>query len=132
MVHKKLNKKLLLWTLAVLVVAGAGTHFLHHWQIKRQAKNQYALAQEAKAQGRPDQAATDWGRSWVFAPDDIDALAEYGLLLDRMTARTPKESRRVMEVLEQALERAPARQDLRRALAVRALDLSLYSKARTH
>jgi pentatricopeptide repeat protein len=130
--NKKLNKKLLLWTLGVLLIFAAGIHLLHGWQVQREAGEQFTLARQAEEQGRLEEAATYLSRYLSFAPEDVDALVRRALLVDRMTARTPRGSRRVLAVLEQALARAPARQDIRRRLAARAMDLSLFSKARTH
>jgi tetratricopeptide (TPR) repeat protein len=128
----KLNRKLLVWTLVLLTAGAAGVYLLHTLQVNAHAREQYALAEEAEKQGRLDRAATYLSRYLVFAPDDTEVLAKYGALLDRAAPKSPQANRRVMAALEQVVARIPACRDVRRRLAVRALDLGLFARARAH
>jgi tetratricopeptide (TPR) repeat protein len=131
MVQKKLNVKLLAWTFAILVIMGVSVHVLHGVQVEYHARALCAQSDQAEKQGRLDQAVLYLGRALTLSPDDTSTLIRYSLTLDQWASHAP-ESRRALSVLENALARQPNRQDVRRRVALRAMDLGLYPKARTH
>jgi tetratricopeptide (TPR) repeat protein len=131
MVKKTLNVKLVCWTLAALVVGGTGIHFLHGVQINRHARDVYEEAASAEAAGDFERAATSWSRYLNLEPDDTEALARYGMALDRLPPSLTT-GRHALAVFEKVLVRAPARQDIRRRLVTRAMAQGLFDRARAH
>src|SRR5947207_6676875 len=81
--------------------------------------------------GNLDQATEYLARYLGFVPTDHDALARYGLLLDKQ-ATTYKARRRVFEVLQQVLVREPERDDIRRREVNVAMKLERFIAARDH
>jgi hypothetical protein len=66
-----------------------------------------------------------------YVPEDSDALARYGLLLDK-SAESPRARSRALDVLQQAVRREPGRRDVRREVVRIALDLRRFGVAREH
>ena len=121
--------------LAVLGLAGltlgTGAFGLHRLQVRRAAGALLREARRAETQGRLDRAETLMGRYLALKPDDPEALAWLGLILDTR-AQTPAARSRAYTVLERALRGGPSRSDVRRRLAAAALDLERPADARTH
>jgi tetratricopeptide (TPR) repeat protein len=131
MPKKKLNVKLLFWTVAPLLVFGTAAHLVHAAMMKRHARHFLAEALRSERASQRGRAETYLNRYLVFVPQDVDALARYGLALDR-SADTPNKIWQVLSIFEQVLSRDPTRQVIRRRLAERALELGLYADARGH
>jgi tetratricopeptide (TPR) repeat protein len=129
--NKRLNVRLLMTLLAVIVLLGITTHLLHAYQMRRFARNLRARAEEAESDGRPDQAVSFLSRSLSFSPQDPDTLARYGQMLDKV-ATTPRERSRALAVLQQAFSRNPSRQDLRIHIAKLAIEQKEFEVARKH
>jgi tetratricopeptide (TPR) repeat protein len=127
--RRKLNSRLLSGILAALAVFALGVHLAHGWQATRHAHTLLARARQAEAAGDWDRAATCWQRYLLFAPEDTDALEQYGRLLERR-AETPHEHGRAAAVYQQVLARDPGRQEVRRRLAVQELRLGLFEEGR--
>lgn len=108
----RLNFKLLLGTVAGLALAGTGIHFLHAYQVSRNAGLLLRQADLSVEQGKPEQAATLLAWYLSYQPTDTEALARYGLLLEKQ-ARSPATRFQAMLVLEEALRRDPQRTDVR-------------------
>jgi tetratricopeptide (TPR) repeat protein len=124
-----LNRKLIALVAGTAAVLGVGVHLIHTAQVARNASVWLRLAERARAQGRPQQCLAYTAQYLTFCPADVDALAEYGALLDE-SAATPKERWRAHGVLEQVLARRPDRQDVRRRLARLAMKLGRNADAR--
>src|SRR5436305_6005263 len=79
--RKSLNIKYLGYWLAAILVLGVGVHFLHGFQVKRNAGALKEQAEKAEEAGDLRHAA-DYFRQYLgFVPGDTDALARRGLLL---------------------------------------------------
>jgi tetratricopeptide (TPR) repeat protein len=131
--------------LVAFVILAVCVHFLHAFQLTRNASvllNQGEQAQkqadEAKNAGDHDKAAealgkaADYlGRYLGFHPDDADALARYGLLLNEL-AKSPLQKGRAFFVLEKAVRTDPARDDVRRKLVDLAVSIGRTLDARDH
>ncbi|HBI44281.1 MAG TPA: hypothetical protein DDY78_15730, partial [Planctomycetales bacterium] len=131
--------------LAVFVVLAVGVHFLHAFQVTRNASVLKDLAEqaqqqadEAKKAGDADKAdkslakAADYlGRYLGFHPDDPDVLARYSLLLNEL-AKSPLQKGRAFFVLEKAVRLDPARDDVRRKLVDLAVSIHRTLDAREH
>jgi tetratricopeptide (TPR) repeat protein len=131
MMKKRLNLRFILYLLGSLAVLGTGTHFLHGYQVRRNAHALFDQAQAAEQQGQLDQAADCLGRYLALAPDDLDALAHYGTLLaDERLATSFQAKQRALLVLNRVLFRDPQRDDVCRKAVRLAIDLGLYAEAR--
>ena len=128
---KRLNVKLLTVLLGVLVVGVVAVFLLHAWQMRRHAATLIARAHQAEADSDLERAAVCLQRYLVFAPEDNDARARYGEILERLAA-SDHERWRVVSVYEQVLYREPSRHDVRRRLALLTLRLGWTSEARLH
>src|SRR5260370_11317791 len=97
---RKLNRRLLVWTLAVLASVGCGVHLLHGAQTVRHTRLLREEAEEAQAAGDSERAASRWSRYLQLASDDTEALVQYAAILERSISN--RASRwRVISVLRQ-------------------------------
>src|SRR5438034_11617554 len=129
--RQRLNVKLLGYALGTTVLFTAATHLLHGYQLRRNASDLVSQASRAEQEGNLDQATEYLARYLGFVPTDNDALARYGLLLDKQ-ATTYKARRRVFEVLQQVLVREPARADVPRPEVRVAMTLDRFIPPRAH
>jgi tetratricopeptide (TPR) repeat protein len=131
MPRKRLNVKLLFWTLASLVLFGTGVHLLHGFQTDRQARALFAQAVQAEKDGRHDRAAVCLSRYLLLSPDDVTALARYGLVLEKLP-ESPRTSWHILTMFRRILADDPSRHAVRRRLVLRAMKLDLYDEAQEH
>ncbi len=129
--RKQLNVRLLCWTLASLVVVGTCVHFLHAFQVRRNAGTLLRQAERALAKEQFARAAGYFNHYLVYEPGDNDAFVAYALALDRVHAAPAGRFRAFLE-MEQALRRAPGRHDLRRRTVQTAIELTRYAEAARH
>jgi tetratricopeptide (TPR) repeat protein len=129
--RRKLNLPLLTGVLAGLVLAGAGLHFLHEYQVRHNAGVLLRQADGAAALGQLRQAAAYLRQYLAYEPKDTAVLARYALTLDKL-AQTPDEHYQAWLLLEQAVRREPGRSDLREESARLALSLYRYEEAARH
>lgn len=129
--RRRLNLRVVLGAVIVLAVAAAAVHGLHHHQVTRQADKLLEEAARAEEQGELAEATTYLEHYLTMAPDEPDALARYGLLLQR-SARSAADHLRAFFALEKALRGQPERHDLRRAVVRQAIRLGRHTDARDH
>jgi tetratricopeptide (TPR) repeat protein len=131
--RKRLNVRFALILLASVAVLGTCSHFLHAYQVRRNAGAMLALADRAERDDPPqlEQAADYLGRYLTLNPDDAAALSRYGLLLaDEKLATTGRAKVRARAVLEKVLYREPNNHDVRRRVARLSMDVGQYAAAR--
>jgi tetratricopeptide (TPR) repeat protein len=131
--------------LTVLALLGVGVHLVHAYQVARnigvllnranqaanaadEAKAACDLAKAAEALAR---AADYYGRYLGFHPDDADAMAKLGVVLDEQ-AKSQAQKLRAVLVLEKAVRLDPGRDDVRRRLAALAATIGRTLDAREH
>jgi tetratricopeptide (TPR) repeat protein len=114
---RRLNVKFLACLLAVVVLLVPSVHFLHAYQIKRNAGTFRDKATEAEKLGRETKNETErqihfakavdyFTRYLSLAPKDIDVRAQYALLLaDEKLVRSARQLGRAFMVLEDVLRR---------------------------
>lgn len=115
---------------------GAGTHFVHAYQVRRNARVLLDQANRAEAEGDLDKAADYLARFDALAPANADApeaRARCVLLRDRQ-AKDPAAKLEVFLRMEDVLRRDPAgdRGAVRRRAAELALELHRPADARAH
>ena len=124
--RKRFNVRFALYLLVTLIVVAVGTHFLHAYQVRRNAGGFLARADQAEQDGQLSQAADYLGRYLSFNPDDLDTQARFGMLLaDERVSQSPRAKYRAMMALERVLLRQPDRHDLRRQSVRLAVALGL-------
>jgi tetratricopeptide (TPR) repeat protein len=129
--RRRLNLKFAACLLAGAVLLGGGVHFLHGFQVKRSAAALLRMAKRAEDQGRLKQKLIYLRLYLVHAPHDPDALADYGLTLERLD-NSPKVLNTAFEKLELAVGQDPGRKDLRRHLVDLAMRLKRFRDAVEH
>ncbi len=128
--RKRLNVRVLLILLAVVLLAIFTVHLAHGYQMQRYARLLVSRAEAAAAAGENDHAATLLGRSLVFVPDDPENLVRYGEALEYLSAALPRLRTRALAAYQDALARAPGRKDLRERIAFLAFDLGQLAETR--
>jgi Tfp pilus assembly protein PilF len=138
--QRQINFKFLLGLIISIVVLAVGVRFVHGFQVRRQAD---ALLRQAEAAAEEDNLprALDYLTRYLgFRPDDNDALARYGELLDTEGRQTksPRLRYRAFNVLEDALRRLPEDETggkwrgVRRRQVDLAIDMANSTAAVTH
>lgn len=128
---KQLNVRLVAIVLGCLIVLGVGTHFLHAYQVQRNAHSLLDLASAAEERGRIDDAARYLGLYVGLCPEDTGSLARMGeLLADERMAKTGPAKFRALTILNKVLQRDPGRDDVRRAAAKLSIELGRFTDAR--
>ncbi len=113
--RRQINFKFLAWLLVGTVFFAVGTHFLHGFQIKRNAHSLLEAAARAEKEGDLQKAVSYYGRYLGFEAGDSSARARFAITLDELGKKTnkPKSREQALFVMEQVLLRDPERQDLR-------------------
>jgi len=143
----RINYRFLAVVLVCSVLVAGGIHALHYVQTRRSAHVHLERAQAARQEGNLPEAVDLFRRYLQLVPNDVDALAEYGVsltercaqLLELRRPRTPQEDDELRRslgqaygVLERVLRSQPDREDqvaLRRSLARVAMYLRRFKDA---
>ncbi len=131
--RRRLHVKLLVALLAGSALALVGIHFLHGFQVKRQAGS--LLTQADRAEDQKDyRGAIDYLRRYLgFQPTKTDVLARYVRLMAREDVATTSRARlAALLVLESVLRQDPKRDEERRLVIDLALRSRLYKDAQDH
>lgn len=137
----KLNVRFLAALLVVLAACGAGTHFLHGYQVKRNAGTFLDQADKAEQAAEAAEGAEKvvqyrkvvqlLSRYLAYRPSDTEARARLGMLLQDL-ARTPKDLENTLLVYDAVLRRDASRSDIRLRAAKLAIVLQRHSDALDH
>jgi tetratricopeptide (TPR) repeat protein len=129
--RKRINYRFALYLMLTVAALGTCTHFLHAYQVRRNASSLKDRANQFRQQGDLAKTAEYLGQYIGMNPTDIDALCEYALLLggDQL-AKSPQSKVRALLTLERALVRDPGRNDVRRRSAQVAMAIGQYAVAR--
>jgi tetratricopeptide (TPR) repeat protein len=129
--RREINFRLLVFLLALLAASSVAALAVHRGQMRRHASVLKLKAEQAQAEGRLANTMRLLQRYLVFAPNDNDARANYGGIVEQL-ASSDHERWRAVEVYEHVLYQEPSRRDVRRRLARLALSLGWSSEARAH
>jgi tetratricopeptide (TPR) repeat protein len=130
---RRVNYRFLACLLGVFACLAAGGHWLHAFQVQRNAGGLKERADQARAAQPPqyDAAVQSYRRYLALIPNDGDARANYGLALDQL-AKSPRERQEAFFALDRALRDAPDRDDARRQLVSIAMDIERFPDAKYH
>jgi tetratricopeptide (TPR) repeat protein len=129
--NKRVNVKAIVILTGGAVLLSAGVHFAHSFQVKRNAQGLSEQAALLEQEGKLGEATGYLGQYLGMVPDDTDALARLGLLLDQL-AKSPRARMRPFFLLEQVLRRDGQRQEIRRKVARIATEIGRFADAKTH
>jgi tetratricopeptide (TPR) repeat protein len=131
---KKVNLRLMVALLAVVLVTMVGVVVVHRIQLWRNAGGLARLAAQRLADGRKDEALGLYSRYVTMRPDDADAYAAFAkLVLDRAeSSRTRPDMLAIYKVGEDAVRKKPDDRALRMQLATFLLRAGNGSEARDH
>jgi tetratricopeptide (TPR) repeat protein len=127
----RVNVKAVIILLGTFAALAVGIHFLHAYQVKRNAGEVYAQALAMQEEGRLAEAVDYLDQFLGLAPGDNEALARLGILRDDL-AKTPRARARAFIILEQVLRREADRNDIRRRVVRIALSIGRFSDAEHH
>src|SRR5438876_6079626 len=123
----RINFKLLLLTLTILVFTGTGAFFVHRFQVQRNAADLLVEAEHAQEQRHPDRAVRFLSRYLMLRPHDVDARVRIAELLEQ-SAASPRQLRQVLGAYQQVLLRDD-RPTMHRKVAALQLVLGDYDDA---
>jgi tetratricopeptide (TPR) repeat protein len=137
---RTLNFKFLACLLAITVLMIVGIYFLHHAQVQAQTVALLEQSKRFEEEGDKDKALDFLERFLMFFPQDDDALAKRGLLLEEKAkkADAPQDQRQLLQKAfaanEQVLRRDwdLKRKELRRRQVDIAMDLGQINDAKDH
>lgn len=127
--RRKLNVKVVGSVIGVLLVASIGVHFLHGYQLKRNAYRLLERGDQASADKQDDKALTCYQQYLSFAPNDADTLQKYVAVLDRHVGG---ERVRLVLLMEQVLRAKPNEHALRMRLVHNLIALDRIAEALDH
>ncbi len=115
---KRLNVKLAVWLVVIVLVSVTGVHFLHGYQVGRNAKYLKVQAEAAQKRGELKEAISLYNQ-YLKHRDDADAysiLSELVLEYANAPDATPKIRQVAYLNLSEGVRRHPERSDIRRRL----------------
>jgi tetratricopeptide (TPR) repeat protein len=122
-----INLRFLLASLLGFSILAVATHCLHAVQLGRQSAFMLERTRQYKAEERFEPALRGYQVYLQMAPKDVEARAEFGLLLAQRGL-----SRMAAANLETALRNAPDRNEWRRRLIALYITLRRHGDAREH
>jgi tetratricopeptide (TPR) repeat protein len=131
--RRTLNIRVLIIFVVLAVLLSGGTHYLHGFQVKRNADALLAQADRAESEQDMKRFKEYLGRYVSFRPDDLDAASRYGLFLER-NAQNLRDKYEAFLQLDSVLRRDPNkdREEVRRRAAELAISLNRPLDARAH
>ncbi|HZU36908.1 MAG TPA: tetratricopeptide repeat protein, partial [Gemmataceae bacterium] len=130
--RRHLNLRLSACLLAIVALLGVAVHFVHGYQVKRNAATLLEQANLAKQDGNQEDEHIFLARYLGFVPNDTAVLVRYGLLLDDTARHDNKKVSWLGQaylVYHQVLHLDPANEEVRRRVAKLALDIRRYPDA---
>ncbi len=129
--RRQVNLRFVALLLLTLIVLGGTAHFLHGFQVKRNARALLHRAQQMEEEKDFGKSLDYLSRYLAFYPRDTEARARYALLLDQQ-AKTPQARLRAFLALDEVLRQAPDRDDVRRRAISAAMGIERFADAREH
>jgi tetratricopeptide (TPR) repeat protein len=121
--RRRLNVRFLAILALAAALLGGGVALLHGVQVRRTAPRLLERAEKAEAGGRPDRALSFLGRYLAIKPEDAEALARLGALLEKGAGGDDGLRAQALLKYEQALRSDPTRAETRRRLVRLALEM---------
>ncbi|MDA1053668.1 MAG: VanZ family protein [Planctomycetota bacterium] len=116
---------------SVMLILFGSVYAIHGWQVRRNARDLRALGETARDAGEIGRAQRFYSQYVGLVPGDVNALADYGVLLDE-GGLSPEAGRHAFMVYENVLRVDPAREDIRRRQIQVAITLGRTTDALAH
>jgi cellulose synthase operon protein C len=129
--RRTLNVKFVVIIFASLLMAGIGVHFLHGYQVQRNAYRLLERGDQAVADKKDDNALAYYAQYLSLVPEDVDTLQKYANVLDR-TAVADGERVHLILRMEQILRVKPNEQQFRLRLVHNLIALDRFGEAIDH
>lgn len=119
---KRLNVKLALWLVGIVLFSIVGVHFLHGYQIERNADVLKRQAEKSDKEGDRKEAIKQYVQFLKYRPDDAESYVALSdlVMADAKEMKTPIEKARAYHkasgIMEEALRRHPDLHKVRRHL----------------
>src|ERR1019366_3777153 len=81
--RRKFNVKLVASVLAGLLITSVGVHFLHGYQLQRNAYRLLEQGDRAVADKEDEKALSYYAQYLNFVPNDADTMQKYAQVMDR-------------------------------------------------
>lgn len=131
---KRLNVKLALWLVGIAVFSVVGVHFLHGYQVDRNANSLKVQADQARTAGNDEEAVKLYSQ-YLRHRDDRDAYEALAELTVEV-AKNPKATRndffKAYNVLEEAIRRYPDLHNVRMSLIDYTIAMRRITDAQDH
>lgn len=131
---KRLNIKLTLWLIGIVVISVAGVHFLHGYQLDRNADFLRIQAENARESGNAREAMKQYNQYLKHRddPDGYKALAEIVVEIANSQDANRQDRIRAYNILEEAIRRHPDLDEVRRSLIDYTIQARRYGDALEH
>lgn len=126
--HRRLNVRLLVISLAIVVGVGVVVHLVHLWQVDRNAKSLLIYARDAASRKKIDVAESIYGQYLKMAPRDYDVQEELANLISD-NATSYRRNAEAVYLYEGLLLKSPDRPAARMRLIENLILLGQYDAA---
>ncbi|MEX2318072.1 MAG: tetratricopeptide repeat protein [Pirellulales bacterium] len=131
---RRLNVKLALWLVGITVFSVVGVHFLHGYQVDRNAEFLKVQAEQARTEGDIKEAIKQYNQ-YLRHRDDREgykALAELVVEVAKEAEATRADKFRAYNILEEAIRRHPDLDDVRASLIDYTMMMRRFDVAQEH
>lgn len=131
---RRLNVKLTLWLVGITLFSVVGVHFLHGYQIGRNADFLLVQAENARKRGNAREAMKQYNQYLKHKDDPAgySALAEVVVEIAKDTDATRQDKLRAYNILEEAIRRHPDLDEVRRSLIDYTIQARRFGDALEH
>ncbi|REK11586.1 MAG: hypothetical protein DWQ37_13820 [Planctomycetota bacterium] len=131
---RRLNVKLALWLVGITVFSVVGVHFLHGYQVKRNAEGLKLRAEQARKDGDINEAISTYNQFLRYRDDreGYKALAELVVEVANEADATRRDKVRAYSILEEAIRRHPDLDEVRTSLVDYTLGMRRWGDTLEH
>ncbi|HTM54370.1 MAG TPA: tetratricopeptide repeat protein [Pirellulales bacterium] len=131
---RRLNVKLSLWLVGITIFSVVGVHFLHGYQLGRNAEFLRVQAEKARSEGNAREAMKQYNQYLKHRddPQGYSALAEIVVEIAKDPKATRPDKVRAYNILEEAIRRHPDLDDVRLSLIDYTIAARRYNDALEH
>ena len=129
--RRAVNQKFVFAVLGIVVIVAVAVFFLHKLQVDRNADVFRVRSEAAREKGESGQAIENYTRYLGFRPDDTDARAELGMLIQD-NAKSGNNLLQAFLIFEKVLLEDERRDEIRNRLIDVAIRLRRFSEAESH
>ncbi len=131
---RRLNIKLTLWLVGISVFSIVGVHFLHAFQLDRNADFLRVQAEKAREDGNFKEAVKQYNQYLKHRddPQGYSVLAELVVQIAKDEGATRQDKYRAYAILEEAIRRHQDLDDVRRRLVDYTMQVGRYTEALEH